>query len=121
MRGDAVGPWREALFFAQHDPMRDDPTQHDPIENGPTQHGSLVSSVQYRDGERGRMREDAGCVSRRRGLLHLNVRASTLKVNQSPRAGRRCRVRDIVPERISRCELTPLLAGEDQDWRVPTR
>jgi hypothetical protein len=25
------------------------------------------------------------------------------------------------PERISRCELTPLVAGEDQDWRVPDR
>ncbi|GAA2778349.1 hypothetical protein GCM10010470_09510 [Saccharopolyspora taberi] len=55
-----------------------------------------------------------------RGLLHLDDRASTLMVNQSPRAGRRCRVRDIDSRDASPAVnwLHPT-RGEDQDWRVP--
>ena len=52
-------------------------------------------------------------------LLHLDGGASTLKVNQSPRAERRCRIRGIVSRGTSRAsELTPPGAGEGQDRRV---
>lgn len=66
----------------------------------------------------GRIRDRNGAYLAPRGLLHLNDRASILKVNQSPCAGRRCCIR-VLPGRILRCVLTSLVVGEDQVGECP--